>query len=66
MNNIKQVRRTPAQRKAFDAYRFAERQFDRYMGSVFANSTGQRDHESKVATAYQECKRLGMGVDHGM
>lgn len=60
------VRLTAAQRKAFDAYRFAEKQFDRYMGSVFANASGQRQHEEKVRLAYEACKRLGMGVEHGM
>ena len=66
MTTINQVRKTPAQAKAFDAYRFAERQFDRYMGSVFANATGQRQHEAKVTAAYEACKRLGMGIEHGL
>lgn len=60
------VRLTPAQSKAWKAYRFAEQQFDRYMGSVFANASGQRQHEEKVRLAYEACKRLGMGIDHGM
>lgn len=59
-------RLTPAQRAALDAYKFAERQFDRYMGSVFANSHGQRAHEDKVTAAYQACKRLGMDCRHGL
>ena len=63
---VRQVRKTPAQRKAFDAYRNAERQFDRYMGSVFANAHGQREHEAKVSAAYQACKALGMGIEHGL
>lgn len=59
-------RLTPAQRKALDAYKFAERQEDRYLGSVFANAHGQRQHEAKTRAAYEECKRLGMGIAHGL
>lgn len=59
-------RLTPAQRKAFDAYKFAERQEDRYLGSVFANAHGQKQHEEKTRAAYEECKRLGMGIAHGL
>ena len=66
MTTIKQARKTTAQSKAFDAYRFAERQFDSYMGSVFSNATGQRQHEAKVTAAYEACKRLGMGIEHGL
>jgi hypothetical protein len=62
----KQVRKTPAQKKAFDAYRFSEKQFDRYMNSVFANAAGQRTHEEKVRAAYEACKSLGMGMEHGL
>lgn len=61
-----QARKTPAQRRAFEAYKRAEREFDRYMGSVFANAIGQRQHEEKVAAAHAECKRLGMGIEHGL
>jgi glycine/D-amino acid oxidase-like deaminating enzyme len=64
--NTKQVRKTPDQKQALAAYEFAERQFDRYMGSVFANSQGQADHEAKVKAAYEACKRLGMGIEHGL
>lgn len=60
------IRLTPAQRKAFDAYKFAERQFDRYMGSVFANATGQRQHEARVTAAYEQCKSIGMTREHGL
>lgn len=63
---IKQVRRTPAQKAAFEAYQRAERQEDRYMGSVFVTEQGQRDHAAKTRAAYDACKRLGMGVEHGM
>lgn len=66
MNAVKQVRKTPAQKAAFEAYRFAERQEDRYLGSVFANAHGQRQYEAKTRAAYEACKRLGMGVEHGL
>ena len=57
---------TKEQRKAFEAYRFAEQQEDRYMGSVFVNAHGQRAAEARTTAAYQECKRLGMGTEHGL
>jgi len=60
------VRLTKEQRKAREAYEFAERQMDRYMGSVFVTPMGERDHQAKVTAAYEQCKRLGMGVDHGL
>ena len=63
---MKQARKTPAQKRAFENYKFAERQFDRYMGSVFANAHGQRQHEEKVTAAYKACKALGMGIEHGL
>lgn len=66
MEKVKQVRKTPAQKKAFEHYKFCERQEDRYLGSVFANSVGQRAHEAKTEEAYQACKRLGMGIEHGL
>ena len=40
------IRRTPAQKKALDAYNFALKQEDRYLGSVFVTAKGQRDHEA--------------------
>lgn len=66
MNAVAQVRKTPAQAKAFKAYKFAEAQCDRYLGSVFVTPAGQRAAEAKVTAAYEECKRLGMGVQHGL
>lgn len=66
MTPVKQVRRTRAQIEAYRAYQFAERQYDRYMGSVFVNAPGQRDYENKVTAAYQACKALGMGIEHGL
>ena len=63
---VKQVRLTKAQREALKAYRFAERQEDRYLGSVFVTSIGQREYEAKTRAAYEACKRLGMGVEHGL
>ena len=60
------VRLTKDQRKALEAYEFAERQEDRYLGSVFVNAHGQRQYEEKRQAAYQACKRLGMGTAHGL
>lgn len=63
---IKQVKKTPAQKRAFDNYRFCEREEDRLAGSVFANSFNVRRAEEKTRAAYEECKRLGMGIEHGL
>jgi electron transfer flavoprotein alpha/beta subunit len=60
------VRLTPEQKKALEAYEYALRQEDRYLGSVFVTSVGQRAIEAKTKEAYERCKRLGMGVEHGL
>ena len=60
------ARLTKQQKAAKAAYEFAERQEDRYLGSVFVTPSGQRDYEAKTQAAYQECKRLGMGVELGL
>ena len=57
---------TKEQRAALDAYRFAEKQEDRYMGSVFVNAHGQRLAQEKTRAAYEHCKRLGMTWAHGL
>lgn len=63
---IKQVRKTPEQTKALKAYNFALQQEDRYLGSVFATPSGQKRYEALTEEAYQRCKSLGMGPDHGL
>ena len=60
------IRRTKEQKQALEAYRFAERQEDRYMGSVFVTPSGQRDYEAKTRAAYERCKALGMTYEHGL
>lgn len=60
------LRLTKDQRNALAAYRFAERQEDRYLGSVFVTPIGQRDYEAKTQEAYQECKRLGLDHTTGL
>ena len=59
-------RMTSAQKKALAAYRFALQQEDRYLGSVFANAQGQKRYEALTQAAYQEAKRLGLGIEHGL
>ena len=61
---VKQKRLTPEQKKAKENYKFANQQLDRYMGSVFVNSHGQRQHEEKVKQAHDECKRLGIEEEY--
>ena len=60
------IRRTKEQKQALEAYRFAERQEDRYMGSMFVTPSGQRDYEAKTRAAYERCKTLGMTYEHGL
>ena len=59
-------RLTPAQRRAYAEYCECERQEDRYMGSVFVNAHGQRNHEANTRAAYLRCKALGMTTEHGL
>lgn len=60
------IRKTPAQKKAYDAYSIALLQEERYSGSVFANAAGQRIFTEKIQAAYRECRRLGLGPEHGL
>jgi hypothetical protein len=57
---------TREQKKALEAYNYANAQEDRYMGSVFVNAHGQRQYEEKTRAAYEACKRLGMTHEHGL
>lgn len=66
MQTIAKKRLTPEQKKALDAYEFALRQEDRYLGSVFVNSFTQRQYEDRTKAAYEACKRLGMTFEHGL
>ncbi len=59
-------RLSPAQNKALKAYEYAERQEDRYLGSVFVNEHGQRLIEEKRKIAYAACIALGMTHEHGL
>ncbi len=60
------ARLTRDQRAALAAYEYAERQEDRYMGSVFVTPQGERDAQARTRAAYDACKRLGMGTEHGL
>lgn len=60
------ARLTKAQREALNAYEFAVRQEDRYLGSVFVTPIGQREYEAKTQAAYMRCKGLGMTYEHGL
>lgn len=62
----KNMRLKKEQRVALAAYKFAEQQEDRYMGSVFVNACGQRMAQEKTRAAYDACKRLGMTTEHGL
>lgn len=64
--DVSRVRLTPAQKKALAAYNFAVAQEERYMGSVFVNSHGERKVVERTGDAYEACKRLGMDYRHGL
>lgn len=51
---------TKAQIAAVEAYNFALREEDRYLGSVFVTPIGQRKQEAKTHQAYEKAKRLGV------
>lgn len=59
-------RLTREQKKALEAYNSALREEDRYLGSIFANSVGQRRVEAVTRAAYERCKALGMDHRHGL
>jgi hypothetical protein len=59
-------RLTSEQKQALDAYNYALRQEDRYLGSVFVTPQGQRDIEAKTKVAYDRCKALDMTHEHGL
>ncbi len=54
------------QKAALAAYRFALQQEDRYLGSVFVTRSGQARYEAETKAAYDRCKRLGLGIEHGL
>lgn len=63
---MKKIKLTPEQKKALNAYNFALKQEDRYLGSVFVTPVGQRSIEAKTQEAYEKCLRLGMTHEHGL
>jgi len=50
--------------KAEKELRFALSEQDRYMGSVFVNSFGQRKHDERVEKAYSDYRRVGGKKDY--
>lgn len=51
---------TKEQKAAVARYEHCLREEDRYLGSVFANSTGQKRVEENTRQAYEAAKRLGV------
>ena len=51
---------TKEQRAALKDYNYALQQEDRYLGSVFVTSSGQRNIEAKTRAAFERCMALGM------
>jgi hypothetical protein len=62
----KKPRLTKEQRIALKEYNFALQQEDRYLGSVFVTTQGQRDVEARTRRAYERCVQLGMNYTHGL
>lgn len=60
------IRLTRAQSAALKAYNRAVQREDIYLGSVFVTPAGQRQYEAATRSAYEACKALGMGVEHGL
>ena len=59
-------RLTPAQKKALGEYNFRLAREDNYLGSVFVNRQGIAEYASKRREAYEACKALGLGAEHGL
>jgi len=53
------MRRTKREIEAERKLRFALSEQERYMGSVFVTSFGQRQHEEKVRLAYASYRAAG-------
>jgi hypothetical protein len=60
------IKLTKEQKKALECYNLSLREEDRFMGSVFVSSVGQKRVEEKTRLAYEACKRLGMTYEHGL
>ena len=63
---IKQVRKTPAQKKAFEAYRNAERQKDRYAWKYSLTPSASASMKPKLRRGLRRVQALGMGIEHGL
>ncbi len=66
INGNPKLKLTSAQHKALKDYKFAVSQENRYLGSVFVTPLGQEKVEQKTKEAHEKCKRLGMGIEHGL
>ena len=62
----KRIRLTPAQKKALTEYNFRLAREDNFLGSVFVTEALASEYAAKVKTAYDACKALGMGPEHGL
>ena len=66
MAKVKQIKLTKDQRNALKALESIERQEDRYLGSVFAESGRAGEFAARRLTAYLHCKSLGMTYENGI
>jgi hypothetical protein len=63
---MKLPRLNKEQKQALAAYNYALGQEDRYLGSVFVTSGGQKNIEAKTEIAYIRCRDLGLTHEHGL
>ena len=59
-------RRSSAAVKALKAYKFAEAQEERYLGSVFVTPFGVEKYRARTRAAYEACVMLGLDYKDGL
>lgn len=63
---FKPAKMNKEQREALKAYKLAEQREDNYLGSVFVTRQGSEQYQQRTKSAYELCKRLGLGIEHGL
>ena len=62
----KRHRLTSTQKKALTEYNFRLAREDNFLGSVFVTDALAAEYARAVKRAYDACKSLGMGPEHGL
>lgn len=66
MSQTSKIRLTKTQREALATYERKLRSEDNFLGSVFVTPQLQAEYEARTKVAYDACKALGMGPEHGL